>query len=169
MPMMFDRQSYCRIAASCLFLTLLSVHSAKAIEQQEKPNWCWAACVQDIINEHGMGVSQSDVASELFGWAQDAPATVPQVCFLLNSYNFQVVPAFYPASPMQLYATLQSGWKIIALVDPSGGAEGHFVVLEGIEPHFGGIYVADPATGQTTPVMPAVVYSWHWLQGISVK
>ena len=132
-----------------LFVVLLSSSLAQAIERQKAMNWCWAASVQDVMAQAGRYTSQEEIAARLDGWPRDRPAFIGELVALLNSYGFRAWQAGRPGSPQELFNTLVTGWKLIAFVRPSGGAVGHYIVLQGIDPNTGGVIVSDPWTGAT--------------------
>jgi len=143
--------------------------SARAIEQQEQDSWCWAACIQDALSQAGLDVPQADIVARLTGWVSDRPAQVSEVRDILLSYHFRAREIDRPASPQELYSALMSGWKVIAFVKPTNGPTGHFIMLEGIEPQYGGIMVADPWTGQTQPfTLNSLYYGWRWYGSVVV-
>ena len=72
-----------------------------------------------------------------------------------------------PATRDELYNTLRRGYKIIALIDPNGGPEGHFVVIEGIGPN-GGIIIGDPSEGRTSLIPDVNLYMSRWIASIVV-
>lgn len=91
-----------------------------------------------------------------------------QVVQLVQSYGLKAWQAGYPGSPLDLFNTLQTGWKIIAFVRPITGPIGHYIVLEGIDNN-GFIIVSDPYTGLTFPnTLNDLYYRWHWGDSIVV-
>lgn len=148
-----------------LVFLLMSVITQESfsIEVQRANNWCWAACIQDVLAQGGFNTTQIQISARLDGWPRNRPAYIQEVVRLLQSYNFRSWQAGYPGSPQELYGTLRDGWKIIAFVRPSNGAVGHFIVLQGIDPQSGGIIVSDPWTGATyVNSMQQLYYSWRW-------
>lgn len=159
-----------RIAIS-LFLVaaLFSSSFARAIERQKAMNWCWAASVQDVMAKAGRYTTQEEIAARLDGWPRDRPAFIGELVVLLNSYGFRAWQAGRPGSPQELFNTLATGWKLIAFVRPSGGAIGHYIVLQGIDPNNGGVIVSDPWTGATYLNSLAQLYAgWRWFDSVVV-
>ncbi len=142
---------------------------ASATPRQEQDNWCWAACIQECMLTANRPVSQAEIVARLTGWVQNRPAGIPEVVTILRSYGFRAWQAGRPGSPQELYQGLLSGWKMIAFVRPTDGPVGHYIVLEGVEPRFGGIVVSDPWTGITQPIMLNGLYNgWRWVDSIVV-
>jgi ABC-type bacteriocin/lantibiotic exporter with double-glycine peptidase domain len=155
------------IAAVVVMIAVASTGSASAqIQRQRAMNWCWAACIQEVLSRHGSYVSQEYIAARLMGWPQDAPARASQVAQLIQSFGLQAWEAGRPASAQELYSVISQGHVVVALIDPSGGAEGHFVVIEGMDPRNGLIMLADPASGNTAPVPIQAMYQWNWMDGV---
>jgi hypothetical protein len=153
-----------------IFLLAASNASAQLIQQQEMPQWCWAACVQDVEAQSGIQESQSSIVSRLYGQPIDRGATVAQVAYVLRQVNIH--GAFImrpPMSPLEIVTAFSSSRKIIALVDPSLGAEGHFVVLEAADP-VGNVLVSDPFPpfSQWMPVA-AVYQQYHWIGSVLIR
>ncbi|MGR5120384.1 papain-like cysteine protease family protein [Vibrio astriarenae] len=143
--------------------------SSHGIERQKMVNWCWAASVQDVMAQVGFYQTQEQIAARLDGWPQNRPAYTQELVALLRSYNFPAVQAGRPGSPEELYSTLNGGRKIIAFVRPSSGAVGHFIVLQGIDPQSGGVWVSDPWTGQTyVNSLQQLYQGWRWVDSVIV-
>ena len=152
-----------------ILLVLFLSSVASAIERQQQDNWCWAACIQTCMQQAGRPVSQPEIVARLTGWVQNRPATIEEVVIILNSYGFRAWRAGYPGSPQELYNSLVGGWKLIAFVRPTNGPVGHFIVLESVEPVYGGIFVSDPWIPNTQPIMLNVLYQqWRWVDSIVV-
>ncbi|WP_170249843.1 papain-like cysteine protease family protein [Gillisia hiemivivida] len=112
---------------------------------QEQSMWCWAACIQSSLSQANVYKTQSDIVSRLVGWPQDRPANNEDVIAVLRSFNFRAWEVQRPANPLELYNTLNEGWKIIAFVNPSRNPQlGHYIMLQGIAQD-GSIMVSDPA------------------------
>ncbi len=143
--------------------------TALAIEQQRTQNWCWAASIQDVMAQAGVYQTQEQIAATLDGWPRNRPAYTRELVALLKFYGFRSWQAGRPASPQELYATLDDGWKLIAFVRPSNGAVGHFIVLQGIDPGSNGIIVSDPWTGDTyVNSVEQLYYDWRWGDSVIV-
>jgi len=152
-----------------LVVMLFASALAQAIERQRAMNWCWAASIQDVMAQAGRYASQEQIAARLDGWPRDRPAFIGELVALLNSYGFRAWQSGRPGSPQELFNTLSQGWKLIAFVRPSGGAVGHYIVLQGIDQNTGGVIVSDPWTGATyIHSLPQLYAGWRWSDSVVV-
>ena len=132
------------------------------VNRQRRRNWCWAACIEGVLNQAGIPQSQEQIAARLTGWPQDRPAHLGEIVALLQSYRLRSWTVARPASPQELANTLRSGWKVIAFVNPMGGQVGHFILLEGMDAQ-GFIHASDPLDGVTRAYTPQdLYYGWAW-------
>jgi hypothetical protein len=133
-------------------------------------SWCWAACIQDVEAQAGIEESQSQIVSRLYGSPVDQGATIPQVCAVLRQVNFHGRWAMRPPmNAMEIVGAFSMSKKIIALVDPMLGAEGHFVVLEAADP-YGNVLVSDPFPPFTRWMPVAAVYQqYHWIGSVTIE
>lgn len=137
-------------------------------QRQRGAAWCWAACIASITAQGNYPRSQEQVAADLNGWAFDVPASLNQVVYLLNMYGYRSWPVARPANPWELHQTLQSGYKLIAYVNPMNNPSmGHFIVVQGIRPD-GSIVVCDPVFGQDQPLDPQTLYLGYKWQASAV-
>lgn len=142
---------------------------ATAMEKQERSNWCWAACIQEVLKFHHVAESQSNIVTKLRGWPANTPARIEEVAMeLRNAYGLSAVPANYPPTPAQLQNCLMQGKTIIALINPARNPfEGHFVVLSGGNGNVVG--VGDPAKGNVRPYPAQDIYNAAWLGSVVVN
>lgn len=152
--------------ASCLLITNTS---QAQIRLQEASMWCWASCIQSVLEQANFQQSQAQIVTRLTGWPQNRPAQIHEVIYVLNSYNFRAWSVQYPANPQELFNTLTSGWKLIAFVNPTQNPQvGHFILLQGISTN-GLILVSDPASGSTYEQnVQQLYYAWNWSSSIVV-
>ena len=54
--------------------------------RQRMANWCWAACIQMVLNYHGLYVDQQDIVERVFGSAVDRPANGQQIMGALSGW-----------------------------------------------------------------------------------
>ncbi len=152
-----------------IILILYSYNSFSQISIQEQPMWCWASCIQSALWQGSVIQSQPQIVARLTGYPQNRPANSAEINYILQSYNFKswVVP--YPANVQQLYNTLQTGWKLIAFVNPTNNPQvGHFIILQRISNN-GLIVVSDPATGMTYEQnAEQLYYAWKWGNSVVV-
>ncbi|GAB5551225.1 MAG: hypothetical protein Sapg2KO_08160 [Saprospiraceae bacterium] len=119
-----------------LYLTQArSVNSGKQLQSR----WCWAACIQMILNYHGLAVHQEDLVRQLYGtrWINKG-ADEDQMLMALNNWNGEQLgkPVNILAkgglrSPEVLIKALAYKWPLI--VGLSKAEEHHAVVLTSIE------------------------------------
>ena len=50
-----------------VFVALVDASIESCIRVQEKDNWCWAACVQAVLQYNGMWKPQSDIVRQVYG------------------------------------------------------------------------------------------------------
>jgi len=157
-----------KIALLSLLLLGTTVASSQ-IRQQRAKNWCWAACIQSLIEQSsGTYYSQTQIAADLDGWPRDRPAHIAEVVNLLRFYGFRSWSTGRIGSPTELYNTLNSGWKLIAFVRPGGGQVGHFIVVQGIDAR-GFIVMSDPWYGSTLSYTLKDLYQgYRWEDSIVV-
>lgn len=64
------------------------VHFAapEGLGRQRSQNWCWAACIQMVLNYHGLYISQEQIVSRVFGQMVDAPAAPQQMMAALQGW-----------------------------------------------------------------------------------
>lgn len=107
---------------------------------QMQANWCWAACVQMVLNYHGLVVNQLDVVNKIYGSSMiDRPASESQILTALNGWAPSVNGRYYEVkayggftSPEELVRVLSAKWPlIVGLRNPNGGVS-HACVLTGV-------------------------------------
>jgi hypothetical protein len=107
---------------------------------QLQSNWCWAACVQMVLNYHGLQVSQQDVVRRIFGPGEpNNPAHEPQILAALSGWapdargGYSQIFAQGGFTPLeQIIEALAYKWPlIVGLRNPNGGV-GHAYVMTGI-------------------------------------
>jgi hypothetical protein len=151
------------LVALCV-ITITPLQTGNAINQQLTPSLCWAACIEDVLFQAQTPVTQMDLLAR-FG---NRPMQIGQVAMILQACGRRAWVGGTPQSPQELYRALASGWKLIAFVNPMGGAVGHFVVVEGALPN-GALVVADPLTGSTNAIPPAALFQlYHWFATVVV-
>lgn len=128
------------------------------VARQRAPNWCWAACIQMVLNYHEVPVEQEEVVERIYGGEVDAPASLPQILHALNGWavgqngNQVLVRATsFGLTPAVVLNDLSERRPLIAgLVD--GYGNGHAVVLTAVyyvldrwgQPHFTHAVLRDP-------------------------
>ena len=107
---------------------------------QIQSNWCWAACIQMVLNYHGLSVSQVDVVTRIYGSPYiDQPANESQILRALSGWapdsrgRYSSIQAYGGFTSVQeIINGLSRKWPlIVGLANPNGGV-GHAYVLTGI-------------------------------------
>jgi hypothetical protein len=102
---------------------------------QHKQNWCWAACIQMVLNWHGLYVNQEEIVERIYGRQVDRPAQPGQILSALTGWapdvngNYSAIQAD-PVNivPETVIHDLEYRWPlIVGLSQPTGG--GHAYVL----------------------------------------
>lgn len=107
--------------------------------RQRQSNWCWAACVQMVLNYHGLYITQEEIVQKIYGQLIDQPAGPQQLMYALSGWAPNSMGGF-----SQIYCqgnltgindiTLNLAYKwplIVGLGNPEGGT-GHAYVLTAI-------------------------------------
>ncbi len=107
---------------------------------QVQSNWCWAACVQMVLNYHGLEVSQRDVVTRIYGSPEvNEPAGEQQILAALSGWAPDNRGRYSGINAYGGYTTIEetinglSGkWPlIVGMTNPNGGV-GHAYVLTAI-------------------------------------
>lgn len=120
--------------------------------RQDGVNWCWAACVQMVLNWHGLYVTQQQVVDRVYGDQVDLPASPDQILYALSGWApdtsgrfSQIYANPYVLTTDQVINDLAYRWPlIVGLNNPNGGV-GHAVVLTAVIGHVDpwGRYIID--------------------------
>ena len=112
--------------------------AAEGEGRQRMQNWCWAACIQMVLNYHGLYVKQEDIVSRVFGGAVDRPAGPGEIMSALQGWapdsggRTSAVEAdnrnLDPASVVQ---DLEYRWPLIVGLSGAGNT-GHAYVLTAV-------------------------------------
>lgn len=157
---------------SRILILILILSSSKAISQidcQKESMWCWAACIQSVMAQSNIYQSQDQIVSSLAGWPENRPAHINEVINVLRQYRFRSWSIDYPGTPVELKQTLNSGWKIIAFVNPTDNPQvGHFILLQGLT-WDGYVVISDPTTCRTyKQTLNDLYFGWKWSRSIVV-
>lgn len=138
-------------------LNLMQAHSVNGGKQLQS-RWCWAACIQNILNYHGLAVHQEDLVHHLYGtkWINKG-ADEDQMLTALNSWSgkqggkpVHILAKGGLYAPEVLIKSLAYKWPLI--VGLSKAEEHHAVVLTSIE------YVVDQ--GRFIPLKVSLFDPW---------
>lgn len=107
--------------------------------RQQMQNWCWAACIQMVLNYHGLYIHQEEIVRRIFGAVVDRPASGGQIIQALSGWapdtrgrHSAIYADPYNIDPATVINDLDHRWPLI--VGLSGGApgvQGHAYVLTG--------------------------------------
>jgi hypothetical protein len=106
---------------------------------QQLPNWCWAACVEMILNWHHVPTNQHLIVTYVFGAPINEPGTDESISRTLNGWArsvdgriVTVQSVVFAGAPHfeLLIRELGSGRPILCAYDPgTGSSVGHAVVV----------------------------------------
>lgn len=114
--------------------------------EQIQSNWCWAACIQMVLNYHGLYVTQIDAVTKIYGSPLvNQPANEQQILAALSGWapdvtgNFSAIHAYGGSTSLdEIINGLSGKWPlIVGMKNPNGGV-GHAFVLTAI--YFSNIY-----------------------------
>ncbi|MBT9582346.1 hypothetical protein IV102_03285 [bacterium] len=114
------------------------VHFAAAEGQgrQRMQNWCWAACIQMVLNYHGLYIKQEDIVAKVFGSAVDAPAGPQMIMAALQGWApdtrgrmSQIEADSRNLEPASVIQDLEYRWPLIVGLTGAAGQTGHAYVL----------------------------------------
>lgn len=110
----------------------------QTVGRQRASQWCWAACVQMVLNYHGLYVQQEEVVQRVFGASFDAPANLQQILYALSGWApdtrgrySQIYAIPYILDTAQLVTDLINKWPLI--VGIAGNPVGHVCVLTAVK------------------------------------
>lgn len=131
--------------------------------KQRQQNWCWAACIQMVLNYHGLYVTQEEIVEKVFGTQVDQPANASQILQALDGWfpdyrgRFSEVYAqIYNGAGAEIVLDLAYKWPLIVGLD--AGVIGHAYVLTAVfyrvdannNPVFDKVVVRDPWPGSAS-------------------
>jgi len=107
---------------------------------QVQSNWCWAACIQMVLNYHGLYVSQMDVVTKIYGSPYiNQPANEQQILSALSGWAPDTRGSYSGINAYGGYTTIQeiinglSGkWPLIVGLSNPNSNIGHAYVLTAI-------------------------------------
>ena len=109
-----------------------------ANSRQRATNWCWAACIQMVLNYHGLYITQEEIVQQCYGGLYDAPGGYEQFAVGLNRWAYnnrgsisKVSFNSYPTNSNEIVNFLSSNWPLIVGIN-TGGDVGHAYVLTAI-------------------------------------
>lgn len=111
--------------------------------RQRMQNWCWAACIQMVLNYHGLHVQQETIVEQVFGTQVDMPAQPQQILAALRGWipdtrgrYSEVVADAANLDQASIIQDLEYRWPLIVGLSASApGQQGHAYVLTGAYYH----------------------------------
>jgi len=125
--------------------------------RQRQSNWCWAACIQMVLNYHGVVVTQEQIVERIFGDQINTTADPSTIIYALNGWGVDIYgnPVTIHASPYNLTGPnlvtyLAYKWPLIVGLDL--GETGHAFILTAVYysvdennyPYFHTVVLRDP-------------------------
>lgn len=100
---------------------------------QYKENWCWAACVQMVLNHQSVSVTQSEIVRRVYGSTYDFSADGRRIAEELDDWyvDYSTVHAYYAQykDANTLIDALMKGVPLIVGLKNEYRTIGHAVVL----------------------------------------
>jgi hypothetical protein len=125
--------------------------------KQRQSNWCWAACIQMVLNFHGIVVTQEQIVERVFGDQINTTADPATIMYALSGWGVDVYgnPVTIHASSYNLTGPnvvtyLAYKWPLIVGLDV--GETSHAFVLTAVYysvdeynyPYFHSVVLRDP-------------------------
>lgn len=112
-------------------------HFVNHVAAQRGSNWCWAACVQMVLNYQGVDVSQEKIVRKIYGDLKDLPGTADQIVrgangWVTNGHRIVARQDDYMAGAMSLVEDLAYKYPVIVGLSMPGQTVGHAYVMTGI-------------------------------------
>lgn len=110
----------------------------ESIARQEEDHWCWAACVQMVLNYQGVDVDQDDIVLQAFGSRINKGGTCYDIARGANGWHTRNhvisarVESSYSATAQSFIDDLVNKYPLIIGLDMPGQTDGHAYVLTGI-------------------------------------
>lgn len=104
--------------------------------RQYKDNWCWAACIQMVLDYHGIYVSQSKIVERAYGGLYDFTANKNDIIdaidgWSVNNTRIRASSERYK-NPQTLINAIAGGTPLIIGLNEDYTATGHAYVLSHI-------------------------------------
>ena len=68
-----------------VFVVMVNPAIEDCISIQEKDNWCWAACIETIVQYYGIYTTQSSIVSKVHGATVNRTASANEIVQSLDS------------------------------------------------------------------------------------
>lgn len=107
--------------------------------RQRSMNWCWAACIQMVLNYNGLYVRQEDIVMRCFGSLTDHPGGPREMFLALSGWAYNVYGGIsniytsnFVTGPNEIQAFLAANKPLIVGLNNPNSRIGHAYVLTGI-------------------------------------
>lgn len=113
-------------------------HFVESVATQEEDQWCWAACVQMVLNYQGVDVAQDDIVRRAFGHRVNRPGNCHDIVKGANGWHTdsRVISARvenpYSVTAQSIINDLVEKYPLIIGLEMAGQNVGHAYVLTGI-------------------------------------
>lgn len=104
--------------------------------RQRNMNWCWAACIQMVLNYNGLYVTQEDIVMRCFGSLTDHTGGPREMFTALSGWGYNVYGGIstiytnnYPTNANEIQAFLGSNRPLIVGLNQPNSDIGHAYVL----------------------------------------
>jgi hypothetical protein len=108
-------------------------------DKQQNTKWCWAACVQMVLNYYNVFITQQKIVNNCFGKVVNRAADDKVMFKALNGWNTDVAGTMvkvssnaYPATIKEISSFLKSQRPLIVGLSQGAGNVGHAYVLIGM-------------------------------------
>ncbi len=109
-----------------------------SIGKQRADNWCWAACIQMVLNYHGLYVTQEQIVTKCKGGLYNAPGGTQDMLAALNGWAYNtrggasnIYTNNYSTNANEIQVLLANNWPLIVGLN-RGQTIGHAYVLTAI-------------------------------------
>ena len=143
--------------------------------RQRQENWCWAACIQMVLNYHGIEIQQEEIVQRIFNKQVDRGATVSEILTALSGWapdyrrrysTIHATPFLFSNS--QVVRDLANRWPLIVGISDSDGSH-HTYVLTAVyysldrnnEPAINKVVLRNPPPGSKSQQI------WPWRTFVS--
>jgi ABC-type bacteriocin/lantibiotic exporter with double-glycine peptidase domain len=132
---------------------------------QEKSNWCWAACIQMVLNNSGIPVSQSQIVQYVYGDLRNRDADQQQMANSLRGWGIDysgrrrlIYCQEGISGAPEIIQTLSQGWPLIVGIRNRSGSGNHAIVVSAVDYYFdvynnqpaiAAVYIQDPLYGDS--------------------
>lgn len=145
----------CNAALAYVDYELLSI----PVSQQEKSNWCWAACTQMVCKFYGENPSQADIVTFTFGSPVNQGGNINHMGLALANWNVGATGLSGKLTYTEIEGDINSGSPIIV------GRNGHAEVIRGFYTDTSNnkynVYFIDPWDGSYN-IVSYPVFSSTW-------